>query len=141
MGTRARHRGQPEGRRGLDAFLAGAPDDGDGYGDPDLSSETCPEGYVANALDCYDHNANAHPGQKEFFAEQRGDGSFDYDCSGAPERHWTGTGACSVGLCSAISVGWQGTVADCGATKPWITTCSGLAICAPKTEQRTQECH
>ncbi len=117
--------------------------DQDGYGDPGASTTACaqPAGYVANHDDCYDGNAEARPGQQAWFAADRGDGSYDYDCSGAPEKHWTGTGACTIGLCGVLSVGWQGAVAECGATKAWITTCTGLAICAPKPEQRTQECH
>ncbi len=31
-------------------------------------------------LDCFDGNANAHPGQTQYFETDRGDGSFDYDC-------------------------------------------------------------
>lgn len=33
-------------------------------------------------IDCYDQNANARPGQLSYFTVSRGDGSFDYDCSG-----------------------------------------------------------
>ena len=33
--------------------------------------------------DCYDSNAQTHPGQVTFQTAQRGDGSWDYDCSGS----------------------------------------------------------
>jgi hypothetical protein len=34
------------------------------------------------STDCYDQNANAYPGQTNYFTTHRGDGSFDYDCDG-----------------------------------------------------------
>lgn len=33
-------------------------------------------------FDCYDSNASAAPGQTAYFVTNRGDGSYDYDCSG-----------------------------------------------------------
>lgn len=36
----------------------------------------------SGTTDCYDSNANAYPGQWQYFTAQRGDGSFDYDCDG-----------------------------------------------------------
>lgn len=59
--------------------------DGDGYGNPNVTQSSCtqPIGYVANNLDCYDANANAHPGSIYCSTVNRGDGSFDYNCSGS----------------------------------------------------------
>ena len=72
-----------------DAGTAGAStwyqdSDGDTYGNPNVSTKACsqPGGYVANSDDCYDSNANAKPGQTTCYTTNRGDGSFDYDCSG-----------------------------------------------------------
>jgi hypothetical protein len=58
--------------------------DHDSFGDPATALASCarPDGYVANARDCFDGNANAKPGQTGRFDEHRGDGSFDYDCDG-----------------------------------------------------------
>lgn len=63
--------------------------DGDEFGDPAAMSLGC-EGtapldvngnpFVRNMDDCFDQNAAAKPGQQEWFAGHRGDGSFDYDC-------------------------------------------------------------
>lgn len=47
--------------------------------------------FVTNADDCYDHNANARPGQKQYFTTDRGDGSFDYDCDGAESWKYPAT--------------------------------------------------
>ncbi len=62
--------------------------DGDGYGSASsgtIQSCTQPAGYVSNNTDCYDSNANAHPGQINYFTTNRGDGSFDYNCNGTTD--------------------------------------------------------
>jgi hypothetical protein len=116
--------------------------DGDGFGDPGATVTACaaPAGYVENASDCYDDNAAAKPGQWEFFAEDRGDGSFDYDCVDGETERWTAVGSCtSFPLCTAIA-GWL-TVPSCGDPGSWLTACPGLtAICGQQTEDRTQQC-
>lgn len=71
--------------------------DGDGHGDAKSTKHGCssvaPVGYVANKTDCYDANANAKPGQTQFFAQHRGDGSFDYNCdNGATKQYANVTG-------------------------------------------------
>ncbi len=66
--------------------------DGDGYGVASPTSASCtgaPSGYVASSTDCYDSNANAKPGQTTYYAANRGDGSFDYNCSGAIDYQYT----------------------------------------------------
>jgi hypothetical protein len=66
--------------------------DGDGYPDmkrPEQScSSTCLPGSIRarsdGKSDCYDKNGSAHPGlaASEHFTDDRGDGSFDWDCDG-----------------------------------------------------------
>jgi len=58
--------------------------DKDGYG-AGAALASCPNGKdcVTNSSDCYDNNKDAFPGQTQYFDKDRGDGSFDYDCSGA----------------------------------------------------------
>ena len=53
--------------------------DGDGYGNPGtfLAAETQPAGYVADAADCNDNNADVHPGTGEIC-----DDGLDNDCDG-----------------------------------------------------------
>lgn len=119
--------------------------DHDEYGDALSTIEACsrPAGYVENSDDCYDDNAQAKPGQSGWFTTDRGDGSFDYDCEGTGVTHWETTGTCGlggVGICVPTE-GWQGAIPACGKEGPYITACSGLAICLAQTTPRTQECH
>ncbi len=44
------------------------------------STSTC-RLITSSGTDCYDSNANAYPGQTTYFTTDRGDGSFDYNCS------------------------------------------------------------
>lgn len=69
---------------------------------------------AASGDDCYDGNNKARPGQTQFFDEDRGDGSFDYNCDDdeAPEF--------GLGSCLQLNVpdkeGWISTVPACGTT-------------------------
>jgi hypothetical protein len=68
--------------------------DGDTYPGAGMTLATSNPGggtrrYLASGTtDCYDANANAHPNLAGYlyFATNRGDGSFDYDCSGSEEQ-------------------------------------------------------
>jgi len=70
--------------------------DGDGYGSAADAVMSCtqPAGYVANGTDCYDKNSEVYPGsptspaQTKFFSVDRGDGSFDYNCSQGNEKKY-----------------------------------------------------
>jgi hypothetical protein len=93
--------------------------DGDGFGDAKRPVPGCkaPPGFVDNARDCYDKNRRVRPGQKDYFAEHRGDGSFDYDCDGQQTRRFTARAFCRVkesGGC-ALASGWgRGKIPRCG---------------------------
>ena len=97
--------------------------DGDGYGNRDITIKSClkPNGYVSNKNDCYDNNPNAFPGQGKYFAKDRGDGSFDYNCDGAVTVRWTSIGACNGDTPSPH--GWQGNVPKAGQTHNWLVDC------------------
>jgi hypothetical protein len=125
--------------------------DKDGYGDKKVSvrASKSPPGHVANSLDCYDANPDARPGQTRFFAQHRGDGSFDYDCDGKPsEAEQIVSGGCKeitlLGYpthCWA-DVGWQGGVPACGRQGRWLASCEvqTLSCSAMSEERRTQHC-
>jgi hypothetical protein len=59
--------------------------DGDGYGHPAVTVQACTAqaGFVGNAGDCYDGSNLAYPSSPHAGGvENRGDGSFDFDCDG-----------------------------------------------------------
>jgi hypothetical protein len=125
--------------------------DRDGYGDKDKSVRASkqPPGHVANSLDCYDQNPEAHPGQARFFAQHRGDGSFDYDCDGKEaKREDVISGGCRQSTMLGIPTrcwadpGWQGAVPECGRQGKWLAQCEvhALSCGAAQEPRRVQEC-
>ncbi len=104
--------------------------DGDGYGDEFDSMCLCDADAVnhydvQNDNDCYDFNADANPLQTSYFTGDRGDGSYDYDCSGSADRRWTDqSGSCSfiIDVCNADS-GWSSSVPDCGVIGTYNSGC------------------
>lgn len=98
--------------------------DGDGYGPSTPSQCWCEAGgssglYTTNLDgDCKDNAATVHPGQTGFFGNDRGDGSFDYNCDGVEEKLHTSQGSCNywVVYCSLDSQGWVGSIPPCGGT-------------------------
>jgi hypothetical protein len=94
--------------------------DGDGYGDVGSGVEWCapPPGYADNHDDCMDDHPEVHPNQDQWYATDRGDGSFDYDCDGVETEFYTSTTECNDWNCDGE--GWHGTsVPECGATATW----------------------
>ena len=78
------------GLTALTWFLDG---DGDRYGSPDESQESCsqPDGYVADSTDCDDQDANEYPGQtwyKDADGDGYGDGTEATTCE-RPAHHYT----------------------------------------------------
>lgn len=67
----------------------------DGYG-AGASVNPCPAGKtcVTNNTDCYDVSFSVNPGQTNYFTEQRGDGSFDYNCDGIASRKYPSVANC-----------------------------------------------
>lgn len=105
--------------------------DGDTYGNPSVTtiSATQPAGYVADNHDCYDAdpagtNAElAFPGQTQFFISHRGDGSFDYDCSGGvnlnPSENCDISGNDNECIDSERVSGYNFGPPDCGVSGSW----------------------
>lgn len=85
--------------------------------------------------DCYDENASVKPGQTTYFSSHRGDGSYDYDCSGGEEKKWMSITSCSCSKYSCTSgIGWAGSVPVCGSSGTYYTN-TGCGY-----EMRTQLC-
>jgi hypothetical protein len=100
-------------------------DYGTGSSQQICSGESLPAGYSSQGGDCYDANANAKPGQTSYFTTDRGDGSFDYNCSSTQDKHPqlcdivtscdpTGSGSC--GWYSYIGASGTNGGLSCGAT-------------------------
>ncbi len=102
--------------------------DRDGYGDPKKPLQACtaPRGYVVEGTDCDDSEPRAFPGQKQFFATARTDGSFDFDCDGLSSVRLTLRAACEENPetrhCAASS-GWDirstEKIPNCGEAASW----------------------
>ncbi len=116
--------------------------DGDGYGSTMSACLCAPTGYYTSAYssDCYDYNADASPAATDFFQNNRGDGSWDYNCDGSQEKSLTDRGNCSgaVWICTTTT-GWASSAASCGATGSWIYDCSGFS-CGEDTTTKQQTC-
>jgi hypothetical protein len=107
--------------------------DGDTYGITGGTQCWCDSGsypYTGlTATDCYDSNANAFPGQPAYFTSHRGDGSYDYNCSGGEERQYsTVSSGCAWDIvyidCECDTAGWATSTPACGASARWISDCS-----------------
>ena len=134
-----------EGASDAPTFYADS--DQDGFGDPNASVTQCgavPTGYVENSDDCFDGNADARPGQTQFFSTDRGDGSFDYDCTGAGDSDRP-TGNCSFnGSDCGFAEGWEDAPPACGTSgrvvTGCLTICIGACICDADTDNEVNLC-
>ena len=132
-------------------FLDG---DSDGYGSSTTPGKClCSKSgnyKVTDKSDCYDGNGNAHPNQGGWFKVHRGDGSYDYDCNGSGDKHWSQVASsCTLSLevCSGTA-GWSGSAPACGAGGTWRQNChwvfdpfGGKVGCYFDDSSLTQECH
>ena len=114
--------------------------DGDTYGVSGPAQCWCAPGeypYTGlNRDDCYDSNANAHPGQTAFFTTDRGDSRYDYDCNGSQEKQYTGRfSSCNWDFepfsCDIGADGWRSSGPACGGSGTWVGDCDGSydAVC------------
>jgi hypothetical protein len=108
--------------------------DGDTYGVSGSTECWCEGGsfpYTGiDNTDCYDSNASAHPLQTSYFNAHRGDGSFDYDCSGGSEekQYYGVSNGCSNGFlggfqCEVNGLGWENYEPSCGQSGVWVDDC------------------
>ena len=123
--------------------------DGDGYAGS--SATFCgispPPGYVSSSLgtDCCDSDANAHPGQGEYFTTTRiGCGGYDYDCVNGEEKQY----ACGFVGSACSGIGslpcWWSSAPSCGGTGSLVVNCTCSAGCHfiyATPDPHTQGCH
>ena len=114
--------------------------DDDIYGSTDsrcLCGPNTSAGYdVTNNADCYDRNPDARPGQTEYFYDDRGDGSWDYNCDGIDTKidNRTELFSCTPELFTCtFSEGWETAAPACGETRNYGTGCFfvPLVSCEP----------
>jgi hypothetical protein len=120
--------------------------DGDGFGNPENPVVSCtqPPNTVLDNTDCFDGNGNVNPGQTAFFASDRGDGSFDYNCDSNEEQEFTNFGQCSsgtFGFCTR-TIGWVNTqtIPQCGDSGSLLSSCPFSIPCNGTTLDRQQRC-
>ncbi len=118
--------------------------DGDGYGSTTSKCLCSSTGYYTSRYntDCYDSNSDASPAATSWFSNNRGDGSFDYNCDGTATKRYTGTGGCGGWPTCNVSNGWNSSVASCGTSANWVSSCSTevLFSCSKNYTTRTQDC-
>jgi hypothetical protein len=115
--------------------------DGDGFGTTTFTLRSCgvpnvtapPNGLIATSGDCCDTDAQAYPGQAQFFIVPRtGCGGFDYDCSAREEKapSTVGITACELLVfpnCSATL--WTDGEGGVGITPPECGLAGGATFC------------
>ncbi len=101
-----------------------ADSDGDGYGDPTNTTESCltspPEGYVTDNTDCDDTNVSINPGAEEVC------NAVDDNCDGTIDDF---TNVCGTGVCAGEKLCTIGTWSDCS------TSGNDAGICASCGEE------
>ena len=119
--------------------------DSDGYGSTTSQCLCSASGYYTSnySTDCYDSNASAYPGATTYRTSDRGDGSYDFDCSGTSDKRYTDVGVCTLSSLCAVSKGWKTSVKSCGNSGDYITACAfsiTLLDCSATTSTYTQSC-
>ena len=104
---------------------------------------TIPEYTVTNNRDCCDIDPTARPYDDDDIDHRsitNACGSYDWNCDGEVEKHWTNKGSCSDHLCTTTK-GWRyADEPDCGDAANWLEDCDGLFSCSKDYIIRTQEC-
>jgi len=119
--------------------------DGDGYGrhaEP-VCSLTRPDGHADNDGDCCDSDPDINPDHSAYHSapylcdpSPSAPPSYDYNCDGTAEIHWTDMGSChldSMGYRCSTDNGWINTteVPDCGIGGMWLDDCdTGIGFCS-----------
>ncbi len=126
--------------------------DGDSYGDEtedpiySCSVPSSSTAYVDNSDDCYDGNAKAHPDSSTSSTNDRGDGSYDYNCDNKESKVYT-----DYAECASISKsynfeeeGWVDSAPACGKKDAYCTNSDKDDSCLSNTywcDNKTQACN
>ena len=121
--------------------------DGDGFGSDAVAGQCLcsTSGYYTSAYDtdCYDNDATAAPGETAYHTSDRGDGSYDWNCSGTEEKYYGSAYSCPLTSLCTLTEGWRSGVASCGTSASYVTGCS-LNIytisCTTTSGSKTQKC-
>lgn len=130
-----------------EGIVCGEDFDDDGFGSKDAffplcgADVACPEGYVEDISDCWDDipdgfdpgPGDANPDANErFFGQQRGNGTFDWNCDGMittnnGRRLFMGCGGFDSppGSCQMQS-GWTSRIPDCGEIEDFTSCVAGM---------------
>jgi hypothetical protein len=121
---------QNEGINAVGCTTFYADSDGDGYAGTNSACYCSPTGtyQYLDSEDCYDANPAARPGQSQWFTNNRGDGSYDYNCDGASSRQYDRSYDCGCPQSTLdpepFSSGWESGTASCGQSRNFVTRCS-----------------
>ena len=132
---------------GCSDYYADADGDSYGYGSAHCLCEASAAYSVGNSNDCYDYNSAANPTTTAWYTTDRGDGSYDYNCSGVEDKEDTTIGGCVWDLgwdsfCNEDPAGWDGSAPSCGDSKDWIADCYfDWFTCTPSYTTKTMACH
>lgn len=133
--------------------------DGDGRGNPDVTSATCssaPTGYVISSDDCCDSNSLVRPGSTAWYADPQTScpliPAYDYNCDGSEtqevSQYFQAVGGCTncemangVGYWNWGPGDWP--IPACGDDGSFFATCTPNASggCSSAAITRTQRCH
>ncbi|MCK6529142.1 hypothetical protein L6R50_16835 [Myxococcota bacterium] len=106
-------------------YLTDYDGDGFGVGTPACLCEPQAPYTATEGGDCHDGDADAFPGQREYFDSPRPDGSFDYDCNGNAERRWAVMSSCDLDFaCIGAGPGWRDYVPSCGVGSYYTERCA-----------------
>lgn len=125
--------------------------DHDGFGgtQTDKFCGSCPSGWISKGDDCDDTDPQVHPGQSQYFLEERKSGGWDYDCNGTPDHEFQvsqiGTGCNPCPGCEQIYgpamvyCGGQWTETTCLAADS-VSVCQSTFACASDSVPKQMRC-
>lgn len=92
--------------------------------------------------DCDDADADAWPGQTEYFFDERAGGGWDYDCSGAIEREHDAVDCSGIPSCDTMVQGFLVVEPECGTRQDWGKCEAPSLVCQPsKISTEPVRCH